>query len=224
MGRSSRHRRLGHRRDPRRPRRGRASRGAGRAHRGADRGADLNLALRAIRPASSPHSEPAALRGLRSRRTPLRSGEPGTPPGYRVLAHRRSCRSGAARRADQRSTSPRDTGRSRIRRHSGNLHRSGAAARARYSPRTLRKPRPASTRRSAPACLPLAASACPAIACIWPMATAPAPDRRIACAAAGRPRRLRRLWAAEPGTPRACRELRHPASPAAGATSPPATG
>jgi hypothetical protein len=38
----------------------------------------------------------------------------------------------------------------------------------------------------------LAASACPAVACLWPVATAPAPDRRIAHAAAGRPRRLRR--------------------------------
>ena len=74
----------------------------------------------------------------------------------------------------------------------GNLHRSGAAARARATrpgPSGSRGPLRRGIRRRPHS---LAASACPAIACIRPMATAPAPDRRIARAAAGRPRRLRR--------------------------------
>ena len=88
-----------------------------RAHRVADRG-EFFRRVRAIRP-DPRRARSGALRVLRGRRTPLRSGEPGPPPGYRVLAHQRSCQSGAARRPDQRSTSARGTGRSRIGRHSG---------------------------------------------------------------------------------------------------------
>ena len=118
-------------------------------------------------------------RRLRGRRTPLGSGEPGPPSDHRVLAHRRSCRSSAAHRADRRSTSARETRRSGIRRHPGNLHRSWAAARtraARTGPRRSRGPLRRGARRRPHW---MAGSACPPVAGLRPVATAPAPDRRV---------------------------------------------
>ena len=111
-----------------------------------------------------------------------------------------------------------------IRRHPRNLGRSRAAALARYSHRTPRKPGAASTRRSAPTSLTGRFSV-PAY-CLHMAngygASAGSPDRRIARAAAGRPRRLRRHGLRSLGRPSPPRApgIR---DPAAGATSPPAT-
>jgi len=83
-------------------------------HRGAGR-REPHRRLRAVRPDLRRTRRGPALRRLRGRRTPSGPGEPGPPSDHRVRAHRRACRSSAAHRPDQRSTSARETGRSCIR-------------------------------------------------------------------------------------------------------------
>ena len=170
-----------------------AERAAARAERIAvPAGANLTIAFAQFGRIFAALGAGQALRRLRGRRTPPGSGEPGPPPDHRVLAHRRTGRGSAAHRPDRRSASARDAGRSSIRRHPGNLYRHRAAARAGAAGTGPRGSRGAFRRGARRRPHGLAAAAGPAIAGLRPVAATPAPDRRVARAAAGRPRRLRR--------------------------------
>jgi len=129
-------------------------------------------------------------RCLRGRPAPLRSGQPGSSSGRRLLAHRRSGRGRATYRPGRRSARTRETGGGRIGRHPGHLHRRGSPARAGGA-----RPRPrggCGPFRRGPQRRPhwLAAAAWPAAAGLRPVAAPPAPDRRLQGPAARRPRHL----------------------------------